>query len=154
MRESHSSGLGLAMIGMAALFLAGFFLLVIFGAQSFRNTASGRRQNMDTRDLLAYLATVAKANDRAGAVTLRSDETMGDVLVIADGDSGYATHLFCYGGALLEDYTRLGGELSPERAARIAATQRFELSFSGGLIEIVTDAGRVLIHPRSGGEAA
>lgn len=154
MRENHPSGLGLAMIGMAALFLAGFFLLVIFGAQSFRNTASGRGQNMDTRDLLAYLATVAKANDRAGAVTLRSDETMGDVLVIADGDSGYATHLFCYGGTLLEDYTRLGGELSPERAARIAATQRFELSFSGGLIEIVTDAGRVLIHPRSGGEAA
>ena len=154
MRENHPSGLGLAMIGMAALFLAGFFLLVVFGAQSYRNTASGREENMETRDLLAYLATVAKANDRAGAVTLRSDEILGDVLVIADGDSGYATHLYCYGGALLEDYTRLDGELSPERAERIAATQSFEIYFSDGLIEVVTDAGRVLIHPRSGGEAA
>ena len=154
MQEKHSSGLGLAMIGMAAIFLAGFFLLVVFGAQSYRNTASGREENMDTRDLLAYLATVAKANDRAGAITLRSDEKMGDVLVIADGDSGYAAHLYCYDGALLEDYTRLGGELSAERAEKIAATGRFSVSFSDGLIEVVTDAGRVLIHPRSGGEAA
>jgi len=154
MREKHASGLGLAMIGIAAIFLAGFFLLVVFGAQSYRGTVSGRGDNMDVRALEAYLPTVVKGSDRAGAITLRRDPALGDVLVIADGDSGYATHLYRYDGALMEDYARLGSELSPERAQRIAATQRFEVILTAKLIEIRTDAGRVLIRPRSGGEAA
>ena len=154
MREKHTSGLGLAMIGIAAIFLAGFFLLVVFGAQSYRGTVSGRGDNMDVRALEAYLPTVVMGSDRAGAITLRRDPALGDVLVIADGDSGYATHLYCFDGALMEDYTAIGEELSPERAQRIAATRRFELRLTEGLIEVYTDAGRVLIHPRSGGETA
>ena len=56
MGEKGRFDLGLNMIGIAALFLAGFFLLVIFGAQSYRGTVAGRSGNMDDRALLAYLA--------------------------------------------------------------------------------------------------
>ena len=38
MRERRGISAGLLMIGIAAIFLAGFFLLVIFGAQSYRGT--------------------------------------------------------------------------------------------------------------------
>ncbi len=138
------------MIGIAALFLAGFFLLVVFGAQSYRGTVAARSGNMDSRALTAYLSTVAKANDREGAVTLRRDPAYGDVLVIADGDSGYATHLFRADGMLMEDYCPLGDALSPERAQPIAETDRFAISSGGGLLIVDTDAGRVLIHQRSG----
>ena len=51
MREHKTSSLGMLMIGMAALFLAGFLLLTVFGAQSFRSTAFGRGGNMDSRAL-------------------------------------------------------------------------------------------------------
>ena len=154
MREKHTSGLGLAMIGIAAIFLAGFFLLVVFGAQSYRGTVSGRGENMDTRALAAYLPTVVRGSDRAGAITPREDPVLGDVLVIADGESGYATHLYRFEGMLMEDYARIGAALSPERAQRIAATARFEVELTDKLIVVETDAGRVLIHPRSGGETA
>ena len=40
MNTSRSSPLGLYVIGIAALFLAGFLMLVIFGAQTYRNTVS------------------------------------------------------------------------------------------------------------------
>lgn len=150
MRQEEHSGLGLMMIGIAALFLAGFFLLVVFGAQSYRGTVAESGGNRDSRALLAYLATVAKANDAEGAIRLRSDPTFGDVLVIADGDTGFATQLFCSDGALMEDYCRIDAALSPERAQRIAATERFEIKLENGLIAVMTDAGRVLIHPRSG----
>ena len=109
---------------------------------------------MDTRALAAYLPTVVRSSDRAGAITLREDPVLGDVLVIADGESGYATHLYRFEGMLMEDYARIGAALSPERAQRIAATARFEVKLTNKLIVVETDAGRVLIHPRSGGETA
>lgn len=152
MQEKNSSGLGLMMISMAALFLAGFFLLVVFGAQSYRGTVSAREDNMNSRALLAYLATVVKANDRAGCITAGKDAEMGDILIIADGDSGYATCLYRYEGMLMEDYARMGEKPSPERSSPIAATDRFEILFEDGFIEVFTDAGRVLIHLRSGEE--
>ena len=138
------------MVGIAAVFLAGFFLLVVLGAQSYRGTVAARSGNMDERALLAYLSTVAKANDRENALSLRKDAELGDVLVIADGESGYATHLFRSSGMLMEDYCRAGAALSPERAQPIAATERFEITAEDGLILVDTDAGRVLIHLRSG----
>lgn len=155
MQENQRTGPGLMlMVGVAALFLAGFFLLVVFGAQSYRGTVDARSGNMDNRALLAYLSTIAKANDTENAFSLRRDPVMGDVLVIADGESGYATHLYRADGALMEDYCRIGAELSPERSQRIAETGRFEIMAGDGLITVVTDAGRVLIHLRSGEAAA
>lgn len=137
------------MIGMAALFLAGFLLLTVFGAQSFRSTAFGRGGNMDSRALSAYLVTAAKSGDHERAITVRRDAAAGDVLVLADGESGYALHVFCADGMLIEDYAPIDAPLSAERAQRIAATQRFEIVDCGGLLEIFTDDGRVLIGVRS-----
>ena len=149
MGEKGRFDLGLNMIGIAALFLAGFFLLVVFGAQSYRGTVAGRSGNMDDRALLAYLATVAKANDREASLMLRHDDRYGDVLVIADGESGYATRLYHADGALMEDYSRLDAPLSPQSAQRIAETERFEIRSDGRAIAVFTDAGRVLIRQRS-----
>ena len=53
MKEDNRSPLGLYTIGIAALFLAGFFLLVVFGAQSYRNTVAGQNGNMRSRALLS-----------------------------------------------------------------------------------------------------
>ena len=57
MNKKGSSPFGHYMIGIAALFLAGFFLLVVFGAQSYRDTVSGQQDSMSARALSAYLAT-------------------------------------------------------------------------------------------------
>ena len=68
MKREGSSPLGLYTIGIAALFLAGFFLLVVFGAGSYRNTVSAQNDNMASRALLSYLSTTVKGHDSAGAV--------------------------------------------------------------------------------------
>ena len=71
MRENKTP-LGLYTIGIAALFLAGFLLLVILGARSYRDTVAGQSANMATRSLLSYLATAVKASDTADAVTVET----------------------------------------------------------------------------------
>ena len=56
MREK-TSPLGYYTIGIAALFLLGFLLLIIFGAQVYRDTAGGQDDNNRTRALRSYLVT-------------------------------------------------------------------------------------------------
>ncbi len=156
MKKNGNSPLGLYTIGIAALFLAGFFLLVVFGAQSYRNTVVGQENNMQTRALLAYIDTAVKAGDSEGALHTEPhlDGADGQVLVISDECTGYDVRIYQSNGVLVEDYAPSGSALTPEEANSIAETGRFELNWlqDGGLLQIDTDAGRVRVAPRSGGE--
>ena len=89
MRKEHHSSIGLFTIGITALFLAGFFLLVVFGAQSYRNTVAGQNGNMQSRALLSYLSTTVKGYDAADAVLLTEDPEVGQVL------GGFITKTAC-----------------------------------------------------------
>ena len=153
MRKERHFSLGFYTIGVAALFLAGFFLLVVFGAQSYRNTVAGQNGNMQSRALLSYLSTTVKACDAAGAVSLTEDPEVGRVLVLADGSSGYAVRIYHRDGILLEDYAAADTPLRPEEAQRIGETRQFEAEKpSSDVLKLKTDAGSVLLHLRSGGE--
>lgn len=149
-RSSESSPLGFYTIGIAALFLAGFLLLVVFGAQSYRDTVALQDGNMQTRAILSYLATTVRANDTAGSVTVRDGED-GQVLVVEDGGSGYALRIYRRDGRLLEDFAALDAELDPEKAEVIGATETFDIEqLPGGVLRVDTDEGSVLLHVRSG----
>ena len=69
--------------GVVVLFLAGFLLLVVFGARSYRDVVDSEYRNMDSRGLSAYIATSVKANDSRGAVEVE-DSPYGQVLVVTD----------------------------------------------------------------------
>ncbi len=154
MKRENSSPLGLYTVGIAALFLAGFFLLVVFGAQSYRSTVSGQNRNMHSRALLSYLSTTVKASDSAGAVSVLDHPEYGQVLCLEDGDSGYALRIYRHDGMLLEDYAEDIAELRPEDAQRIGETATFAVSRDGGLLKLETDAGTVRLHLRSEGGLA
>ena len=113
MKQTDKSSVGLYTIGIAALFLAGFFLLVVFGAQSYRNTVSVQDANMHTRALLSYISTSVKANDVRGAVTVR-ETAQGQILLIEDSGSGYGLKIYRHDGYLLEEYAALDADLRPE----------------------------------------
>jgi hypothetical protein len=141
-------------VGLAALFLLGFLLLVVFGARSYRDVVDSQYRSMDERGLTAYIAASVKANDGLGAVGIE-DSAFGQVLVVTDGESGYALRYYLYDGQLVEDYARIGAALAPEEAQRLAPSGVFRVERgSGGLLAVYTDAGRTLLRLRSGEEAA
>jgi hypothetical protein len=151
MNGRESTPPGLFMIGTAALFMAGFLLLVSIGAHSFQNTAAGQNGNMETRAILSYLSTCVKSNDTAGAVQVRYE---GEKLVleVADGDTGYAQRIYLHEGNLVEDFARKDAELYPEDSSLIGHTDSFEISkMPGGVLAVTTDEGRVLLHTRCKG---
>jgi len=149
-KNRERSPLAFYTIGIAALFLAGFFLLVVFGAQTYRNTVAGQTGNNQTRGLISYLSTCVKGGDTAGGVYV--EETLyGQVLVIADGDSGYGLRIYQNEGNLLEDYAALDAPLAVDHAQVIGQTSVFEIQGDPSeLLMVTTDAGKVLLHTRSG----
>ena len=154
-RKEERSPLGLYTIGIAALFLAGFFLLVFFGAQTYRATVTSQTGNNQTRSLLSYLATCVSGYDTAGSVSVYESE-YGTVLSVRDGDTGYGLRIYRYQDALVEEYAAVDAPLSPERAQVIGETKLFRVTtLSPDLLQAETDAGRVLLRLRTGrtGEA-
>ena len=154
MDRERRSPLGLYTIGIAALFLAGFLLLVVFGAHSYRNTVAGQDRNMESRALLSYLSTTLKAYDTAGSVSLGQTETGEPVLTVADGDTGFALRIYRWEGRLVEDYAAAEARLRPEEAQTIGETGVFTVERNGDVLLITTDAGRVLSRVRTGEGAA
>ena len=148
MRRDHDSLLGLYTIGIAMLFLVGFFLLVVFGAQSYRNTVAVRNDNMESRAVLSYLSTTIRGYDSEGAVHAEDTE-YGQMLVVADGESGYGLKIYCYEGDLIEEYASLTAPLAPGHAQKIGRSGRFDVKIQDHLVRVDTDAGHVLVKLRS-----
>lgn len=146
----RSGGLaGIYTMAVAGVFLAGFFLTVVFGAQTYREIAEGQSRNNEARALLSYISTCVRMNDTPGAVRVSREE--GEpVLVIADGQSGYAIRIYRYGDSLVEDYGEADGALYPDMAQVIGETDEFRIEeLENGAYAVVTDAGRVLFGLRS-----
>lgn len=150
MKKSGSSPVGFYTMGVACLFLAVFFLTVIFGAQTYRSIVAGQTGNNESRAILSYLTTCMKAYDTEGAVEVYEEGGV-TVLSIADGDSGYGLRIYQYQGALLEEYGKLGEELYPEAAQVIGETETFRVEeVAERTYAVTTDGGRVLFHARCG----
>lgn len=140
-------------LGIAGLFLAGFFLLVTFGAATYRQAVESQTSNNRARALLSYISTCVRAHDHASGVEVRSGEDEGiegPVLVIHDRDSGYAIRLYRWEGSLVEDYGPAEGPLWPEEAQVLGETEVFAVEEKNGVPYVATDEGQVPLRLRSG----
>lgn len=140
---------GIYTMVVAFVFLAGFFLMVIFGAQTYRDIVARQARNNEERALLSYISTCVRMNDTQGAVSI--SEVDGEpVLVIGDGNTGYALRIYRHEDCLVEDYGEVDGALYPEMAQVIGMTKEFRVEDLGNdTYAVVTDAGRVLFSMRS-----
>lgn len=153
MKRSVRSPVGFYTIGMAALFMTGFFLLVVFGAEIYGSIVSGQNGNNEERSVLAYIAAEVKSGDQTGGIEVFHGEG-SDVLIIRDDpeNSEYAVRVYLRNGRLMEDYGRVSGELNPGSALALGKTQTFQVeAVDGNTLSISTDEGRVLVSLKSEG---
>lgn len=149
MKGRGGSPLGLYTMGIAALFLAVFLALVMFGAQTFRDVAASQEENNNTRALLSYLSTCVKGNDSSGHISVLESE-YGPLLMLGS-ESGYALYIYQYNGQLLEEYRAAGNPLNPENANILGGTSTFLVETPAlNTLRITTDEGNVLLYLRSG----
>lgn len=149
--ERRRSYLGLYTMGIAALFLAGFLLLVSFGAGTYRDIVSGQEDNNQTRALRSYITTCVKANENGEIYVEDTDQ--GQTLVIRDGDSEYGIKIYQYNGNLMESYCRLDAENVLDGAQVIGKTKTFSVEeVTDDVLAVTTDKGRTLLATETGGD--
>lgn len=142
-------------LGIAGLFLAGFFLLVAFGASTYRDAVESQAGNNRTRALAGYIATCLRANDRGEGVRIAGPEvygTQGQVLEIPDGDSQYVLRIYQWEDKLVEEYSLQDSPLRPEGAQVLGETEVFQIEERNGVQVVVTDEGQAPVCMRSGRE--
>ncbi len=137
-------------MGVAAVILAVFFLLIILGATAYCGTVAGQEKNNSDRALVSYVLTNVRAGDAKGAVRVYTVNGAPVVAVEEEG-SGYGIRIYQYEGKLMGDYGRLDGALNPKTALAIGETKIFRVeSLGDDIYRVTTDAGRALFHVRSG----
>ncbi|MBQ9016530.1 MAG: DUF4860 domain-containing protein, partial [Firmicutes bacterium] len=131
--------------GIAALFLLGFLLLIVFGAQVYSDAVSGQDENSQSRALRSYLINCTQTA-AAEDVTVE-DGAESRVLVIRDSGTAYGLRIFLHEGQLVEYYGRLDAQPDPEQAQPVAETSVFTVEqIDEDVYAVTTDAGRSLLH--------
>ena len=137
---------GFYTMGIVALFMVGFLLIVIFGANIYKGTVDTQNSNNNTRAILSCISSFSKSQD-PGHIRVVTDDKLGSVLVVEDGDTGYSQKVYGYKGKLVQEYSRTESSPAPDTAQTIGTTKTFDIEKkSKNVIAVDTDAGQVLIH--------
>lgn len=139
-------------LGVFALLLAGFLLLVLLGAGTYGHVAESRERNNDQRAVLSYLSISVRNHDHENAVSVERGEE-GDVLLLTNqaGGETYVTRIYLSHGELVEEVGRAGAEMGQQQT--IGACARFEIEvLSRQCFRVRTDRGSVLLRLRSESE--
>ena len=137
-----------SMQGVFVFVLLGLFavmstLMVLLGAQMYRNTVDHATENNEGRVLSAYVRSMVRAEDLAGAVEI-SEQNGVTTLAMREslGDDGYVTWLYCYDGRMYEYFTSATTEFDPVKGTAICPAQSFEPRFENGLLTVDMIDGR------------
>ena len=174
-RSGNRSLLGMYTIGIAALFLVGFLLLVVFGAGGYRDTVDARESHSQQRALLSYITTSVQQtelgrvhveqlagtgasggdidNDGVNAEDEHagSGTAAGQMLVLEDGDTGYVTRIYLADGRLIEEYRNAATKPDPTQGRVIGETNTFTIEEAADdLLAVTTDQGTVLVYVKGG----
>ena len=140
-----------SMQGVFVFVLLGLFavmstLMVLLGAQMYRNTVDITTYNNQSRLLGAYVRSMVRAEDAEQCVAV---ETYGDVKTLAlheqIDDSDYVTWLYCYDGHLYEQFTGADRDFNPDAGTPICEAQAFTARVEDGqlIADMVNSLGEV-----------
>ena len=130
------------MQGVFVFVLLGLFavmstLMVLLGAQMYRNTVDHATANNEGRVLGAYVRSMIRAEDGADAVAVEDHDGV-QTLALHEEIEGepYVTWLYCYEGQLYEQFTGADHDFEPESGTAICPAQSFEPKISDGLLTV------------------
>ena len=138
-RHGINGVLTLLNYGIFALFS---LMLVVTGAQVYRNIVNTGSENTQMRSSFSYVANKVRMSARS-AGTVRMEERDGiDVLVLESLTEGYETRIYYYDGALREAYQAVERDFIPEMGEEIMELPQFRIeeTESGQLVLTALDA--------------
>lgn len=139
-----------------ALFAIGILSVLLGGANVYQRLNQRDQNSYDSRTCAQYIATKLRQAPSPGAVAVAPFGD-GDGLFITEtiGDCAYLTRVYCHDGWLMELFTVVGGEFSPEDGEKILPLRTLSLTRDGSLVSVqLTDldntSQRLTLHIRGG----
>lgn len=124
-------------LALFCVFAASALMVVVIGANVYRQTVRGMDSNYDSRTSLTYLTEKVRQNDAANAVTIRS---VGDspALVLSQqaGERTYETWIYVYDGYLREVFVAQGVHVKPTDGQPIKEQQSFLAEKEGSVLTL------------------
>lgn len=114
------------------IFASAIALIILRGSQTFEAMADAREDDENLRIAMSYIAMMTKQNDRQAAINTFYSPLDGNsaLRITHDADeSGLATYVFSYGGALYEQYDSIDTPLSVEKAVKIAPLKGIDFDY-------------------------
>ena len=131
-----------SMHGVFVFVLLGLFavmstLMVLLGAQMYRNTVDHAEANNEGRLLGAYVRSMIRAEDSAKSVAVENLDGI-NALALREEIEGeeYVTWLYCYEDQLYEQFTGADRDFNPASGTAICPASAFRPTLEGGLLTV------------------
>jgi len=146
-------------LALFAMFAISVLLVLLFGANSYKEIANRMEHQYEERTVLSYLTTKVHHYDEVGSVEVGAMEDGRSVLLLWEtiNDTRYVTSIYYDDGAVKEIYTEEGYTFSPEVGMNIISANDFTVEkVADHLIRLscTGETGRqseVYLHLRSEG---
>ena len=131
-----------SMQGVFVFVLLGLFavmstLMVLLGAQMYRNTVDHATLNNENRVLDAYVRSMIRAGDLSGAVKIEDHDGVKALAMYDDlEEDAYVTWLYCYDNQLYEQYTSRSDDFVPASGTAICPARVFVPTLEGDLLTV------------------
>lgn len=119
-------------LSLFCIFAATAFLVVIIGANAYRNIVQHMDDTYSTRTSLAYVTEKIRQHDAEGMLSL-ADINGNTVLILHDQskEAAYDTYIYPYGNAVCELVLREGTEFSPDQGDPVVQVNNFTIEKIG-----------------------
>ena len=118
-------------------------LMVLLGAQMYRGTVDRTALNNENRVLSAYVRSMVRYADNAGAVEVEQLDGIEMVSMHETiDDEEFITRIYMYEGELYEQFTEASYEFDPEEGTPICPAGSFEADLDDGLLTVRMTDGK------------
>lgn len=124
-------------LALFCVFAASALMVVLIGANVYKNTVSHMDASFVERTSLTYVVTKVRQNDGVGGVSLTEIEGIPALALdqTVDGEV-YRTWIYHYDGALRETFTSLDNEFDPENGQVIVEVPGFRFEQADGMLRL------------------
>ena len=141
-------------LALFALMLGCILWLTALGAGLYGRLAASRSANDQVRATLGYLVTRVRSSDAGGAVRVEEGPE-GDMLILADRESGYETRIYLSDGWLVEQLCAADAATDPAAAQPVAQAESFSAQWARStLLQVTLDGKTADAALRSAGGGA
>jgi len=132
----------LFVIALFFVFALSALMLVMIGANVYKNTVNNMSVNFNSRTSYAYITEKIRQNDSYESVSAGDYQGL-DAIILKQviNDTDYYTYLYQYDGYIKELFIKEGADIDPSAGQNILEAKGFSVSSAGtGLynIQIVT----------------